>query len=412
MKERLTRNFGLKVVSVILGFVMWISVINIANPTKVSNREVPVEIINAQVLENANLAYEVMGRRTATISFKVRTKDEYKITASDFRVYADVSEMYDVTGAIPIKVDVLNHDNLIESKPDVYPEVIRINTEPMQTKEFKVQAYPLGTPEEGFLAGGVNISPSIVSVKGPESLVGQISSVGIEYSIAGASGDVAGYATPEFYDANGNKLTLDESVQVIGGDVYYVAPILKVKTVPLDFVVAGSAADGYKFTGVNSPVTEVSVAGLKSDIATLNKITIADPVLDVTGADADVAVVVDIKKYVEPGVNIAGMDSTEIQLVLQVEKLENRVYVIEPGDITLNGMSDHYDYRIDIEDHSVRLEGLKEDLDALSTTKMNLYVDVSGLDVGEHTMPVRSTVGDAYELIETPMIRVIVTEKE
>ena len=77
----------------------------------------------------------IVGKSTATISFRVRTKDEYKISASDFRAYADLSEMYDVTGAIPIKVEVLNHEELLESAPVVKsPEVVKVKTEALQTK--------------------------------------------------------------------------------------------------------------------------------------------------------------------------------------------------------------------------------------------------------------------------------------
>ena len=119
MKEKLTRNGSIKLISLFCAFFVWLAVVNVANPIKVSTEEVKVEFINGQVLEDANLTYEIIGKSTATISFKVRTKDEYKISASDFRVYADLSEMYDVTGAIPIKVEVLNHEELLESVPVV-----------------------------------------------------------------------------------------------------------------------------------------------------------------------------------------------------------------------------------------------------------------------------------------------------
>lgn len=96
------------------------------NPIKVSTREVPVTITNDQVLEQADLAYDVVGKKTAVISFKIRTKDDYKVKASDFNAYADLSEMYDVTGAIPIRVEVVNNEELLESTPVVKsPEVIK-----------------------------------------------------------------------------------------------------------------------------------------------------------------------------------------------------------------------------------------------------------------------------------------------
>ena len=106
-------------------------------PDQGIEREVPVTITNDQVLEQADLAYDVVGKKTATINFKIRTKDDYKVKASDFNAYADLSEMYDVTGAIPIRVEVVNNEELLESTPVVKsPEVIKITTEALQTKAF------------------------------------------------------------------------------------------------------------------------------------------------------------------------------------------------------------------------------------------------------------------------------------
>lgn len=117
MKEKLTNNLAIKLIALFCAFFVWLAVVNVANPIKVSTREVPVTITNDQVLEQADLAYDVVGKKTATISFKIRTKDDYKVKASDFNAYADLSEMYDVTGAIPIRVEVVNNEELLESTP-------------------------------------------------------------------------------------------------------------------------------------------------------------------------------------------------------------------------------------------------------------------------------------------------------
>ena len=130
MKGKLLNNLSLKLAAIVCAFLVWLGVVNVANPSKTITREIPVTIVNAEVLEQANMTYEVIGKSTATISFKAKTKDEYKIKTEDFYASADIAEMYDVTGAIPITVRVVNHEDLIESGPTVRsPEVIRIQTE-------------------------------------------------------------------------------------------------------------------------------------------------------------------------------------------------------------------------------------------------------------------------------------------
>lgn len=181
MKEKIAKNFSLKMASVVFAFLAWLSVTNIANPWKTETQDVVVEIVGADVLEASNLTYEIDGKRTATVSYKVRTKDAYKIKASDFRAYADLSELWDVTGAIPVNVEVLNNSELLQAAPTVRaPGVIKIATEPLQTKSFEIAYRIIGNTEDGYTPGDMTLSPQYVYVKGPTSEVGQISQVGIE----------------------------------------------------------------------------------------------------------------------------------------------------------------------------------------------------------------------------------------
>lgn len=88
MKERLTNNLGLKILSVVIAVFMWLIMVNVSNPLVSDSQEVTVEMINAEVLEKSNLTYEIIGKKTVTISYEVRIRDRYKISASDFYVYA------------------------------------------------------------------------------------------------------------------------------------------------------------------------------------------------------------------------------------------------------------------------------------------------------------------------------------
>jgi len=413
MKEKLTRNLTIKLISLFCAFFVWLAVVNIANPIITATQEVEVTILNDTVLERANLAYEVVGKETATISFKVRTKDEYRIQASDFMAYADLSEMYDVTGAIPIRVEVVNNKDLMESTPVVKaPEVLKIQTEEMQTKSFEVQAHAIGELGDEYLEGDTAVTPATVSVKGPVSLVGQISSVGIEIQVEGAVSDISGTATPKYFDANGNSLDLSDAVRTLGGDVSYTMQVLKVKNVPLDFVVTGEVANGYRYTGAEATIRNISVAGLKSDLASLNTITIQDPSLNIQGATQDKVCEIDLSDHVDPKLSIAGLENTAVQVTLKVEPLRERNFTAEPKDIALTGRNESYSYSVENEKAEIRIRGLKEDLDSLSTAKMNIQADVSDLDPGVHTVKAQIQLDDAFEIITEPDITVTITERD
>ncbi len=301
MKEKLTHNLGLKILSVILALFTWLIMVNVSNPLETGTQEVPVEIVNEEILEKAGLTYEVVGKNTVTVSYSVRVRDKSRISAGDFYAYADLAELYDVTGAIPVKIEVKSKEtaSLIEEGPNVRPGVVRITTEELQTKRFTLKSSASGDPEEGGLVGSITLEPESVYVTGATSVVGQISSVGVVVPVDGANADLDGTAKVRFYDANGNVLTdLEDDIKVNIEDITYHASILKVKNVPLNFRVKGNVADGYRFTGVESDMTSIPVAGLKSAMASLSSLEITGDELDVSGATGDVEIQIDLAKFI------------------------------------------------------------------------------------------------------------------
>ena len=151
MKEKLMNNLGLKILSLGLAIFAWFMVINVVNPLVVDSEEVPVEMINEDILSKANLTYEVIGKKTVTVTYEVRTRDRYRVSARDFRAYADLASLYDVTGAIPVNVEVINSDarSLIEGAVTVKPGIVRVQTEELQRKRFEVVPHVSGKAEDG-----------------------------------------------------------------------------------------------------------------------------------------------------------------------------------------------------------------------------------------------------------------------
>ena len=149
MKARLINNLGLKVLSIFLAFFIWLVVVNVSNPLVSSSREVTLEIENDAVLTAARRAYEISGKNTVTVVFDIHTRDEYKIRASDFRAYIDLSELYDVTGSVPVKIEVLNNNDIYKNVSSK-PSVVRVKTEELQLKPFELQTDIQGQAADGY----------------------------------------------------------------------------------------------------------------------------------------------------------------------------------------------------------------------------------------------------------------------
>ncbi len=416
MKEKLLNNPGLKALSVILAVLTWLVVVNVSNPLVTDSRELQVEMKNEEVLAKSNLTYEMTGKNTVTVNYKVRIRDRYKISAADFYAYADLAELYDVTGSIPVKVDVSNRSirTLIEGDITTKPGVMRIQTEALQRKKFDVEVHYLGEMQDGYAMGDCVLSPQYVYLTGAVSAIGQISSVGIEVNVEGIEADKEGVQNLCLFDANGNKLDMEGRVEANVETVAYNLSILKVKNVSLDFQVGGQVADGYRFTGVECDMNTVSVEGLKSKLASINTIVIPPSVLNVEGATSDVVVEVDIGSYLPEDVTLAGGKSISAAVTLKIEKLEERIFEVPVVNIQIVGQREGFRYSFQKDWVGIFVAGLREDLDTLGQEKINVSMDVSELEPGDHEAVFTIVLADGFDVKghEKTLIHVISPEME
>lgn len=409
MKTKQNKRWGLMLLSVLCAFLVWLGVVNVADPVMTETVEVQVEIINDEVLTSNSLTYEIVGKKTATISYEVKTTNAYRIHASDFRAYADMTEMWDVTGAIPIKIEVLNHSEYLESNPTSRTATIKIATEPLQKKQFTIGYTTEGTMEDDYEPGVVTLTPDTLYVEGPESQIGQISSVGIVIPVDGVSSETSGNAQICYYDANGNEIELSDRVVSDCDEVLYHMTVLKGKNLTLDFQVSGDVAEGYRFTGVECEVKSVPVVGLKSALASLHTITIPGESLNLDDAETNVVKTINLEDYLPDGVALAGTTRSEINVILTVERLQEKTYTVEIDDTSFTGASSRYTYETDPAYAQITVRALQEELDSLTIGSSDLSINVSGMAAGEHAGRIVLDLDSAYEVISTSEFKVIVT---
>lgn len=383
MKEKLINNLSLKILSIFLAFLIWLSVVNISNPEVTRTKEVPLEIENEQVLTSARKTYDLSGKNTVTVSYDVRKRDESRIRATDFRAYIDLAELYDITGSVPVKVEVISNKELLSN---VFAKngTIRVETEDLQRKRFDLIVVQTEEVEDGYQLDAINLNPLYIYVDGPTSLIGQINYVGIPLDLLNRNSetpDNIGTAMPVFYDANDTELDFGERVttNVDGTGVNYEIIIHLEKTVSLDFQVSGNAADGYRYVGLDSDINTIKVKGLTETLGAINKITIPGSVLNIEGATSDRQVTVNLQQYLPEGVSIISA-ADAVDVVLKVEKLVTRRFMLDRRSIIMQGANSDYQYVVVPERIELTIQGLKQNLDTLQLEDIGATLDVSSFE--------------------------------
>ena len=379
-----TNNLVLKISSLAVAFLVWIIVVNVSNPIVTRNISVPLNVVNANIITDAGKTYSLMGANSVTVSYEVRSRDQSRISASDFNASIDLGDMYDITGAVPIAVEVVNNKDLIIGAVASKPSIVRVSIEDLQRKEFTLTTKITGTPSDGFSVGEVKLDKTNVVVTGPVSVIGQISQIGVEIDVSGLDSDESGRAELKYFDANGNAFVISDSrVSKSFDNVGYSLVMLNGRTLALNFDVGGTAAQGYKFTGAESTTKSIQVRGQPEVLEGLDSITVPASALSVEGATGDVNITVDIKNFLPA--NVTAVGDTKVNVTLKVESLDKKSLTLTVNDLNIVGAKPGAATNIVPEKITVVVSGLSANLESVTNTDLKATLDVSEMNSGSNT---------------------------
>ena len=109
-KYKFTDNLGLKIIAVIFAAFLWLIVVNLDNHVSTQTfSEVPVTIINEDIILSAGDTYQVLGEEKVSVVVSATRQVRQKLTKEDIVATADIKEMDTSTGLVPIKISIPNY---------------------------------------------------------------------------------------------------------------------------------------------------------------------------------------------------------------------------------------------------------------------------------------------------------------
>ena len=169
MKKRLTHNLTIKMLSVISALILWLIIVNIADPTvQRTLYKIPVEVLNSDAITSINQVYEIVSGDTVDVTVKGKRSIVDQIKNTDLKATANLAELSPVNAA---KIDVeliKNNSNNVELNYN--NAVLIVSLEDIQKKQFKIETLLEGQPPEGYFQGDVAFTPNIIEISGDTSL--------------------------------------------------------------------------------------------------------------------------------------------------------------------------------------------------------------------------------------------------
>ena len=403
MRKRIFHNWGLKLASLILAFLLWLLVVQINDPKENETfTGIPVTLINTELLEEQNKAYAVLDN-TDIVRVTVRGPRSVveQLSASDIVAEADVSKLTEIN-TIAINFSVMNADTDVEvigSNPDV----LRLSVEDRADKWVNVRYGTIGEVAEGYIVASAQPNQNRIRVTGPKSSVDQISYASVEIDVSGATTSVSANVERSLYNAEGDLLDLP----AVSKSVDYVlmqAEVLAVREIPISLSVMGTPADGFQATGVvEYAPTSVLLAGTVSALENV-RIVIPEKELDITGATGNVTATINIRDYLPDNIRFADSSfNGRITATVYVEPEVEHTFEIDSTDIALinvpEGLRPLYPYEMEMPapTYVLRISGLERIISTIrdsvpaGTADIAAWMEKEGLErlgPGEYDIPV------------------------
>ncbi|WP_156923014.1 CdaR family protein [Eubacterium xylanophilum] len=408
MKNLLTKNLGIKLIALVLGFLIWLFIINFTNPTITKKFEdIPVQIVNESVISSANQVYTVKSGDKVDVVVKGKRNIVESLNSGDFEAIADLSKLSTVnTAGIEVKVKDERNKNL---EIDWNNEVLSIKLEKKVTQQFKVKVITEGELAENYILGPITVNPSMIEVSGAKSQIKKIDAVGAVVQLDGQNKDFEKEPTAILYDADGEVLD-GEGVSLDKDSVDVKVNVLPTKTIPVKVLTRGTVASGYSLTKTDFKPESIQVSGDKNALSGINEITIP---VDVDGARRSVEKEVDLESLLPSSATLAD-DFTTVSIKCNIVKKGIRKFKVSTSDITVKNLPNNLAISYDDEDesHNVVVVGEESKIKDLTLSSLKATIDLKGMSVGSHKANVNLTLPNGVKLRRPISVKITLEETE
>ena len=400
MKEKLTRNIGVKILSVILATLLWLVITNLNDPVRYKLfSDVPVTILNEGLINTSNQSYEIIEGEMVDFKVAARRSIIESLVKEDFEVTADFANLSNVN-AVNINISPKRNKSDIEIVDRGETQNVKISIEELSSKEFKINVLDKGKVGEGYYLGPRSASPNIIRIDGPKSRVDKIKQVIVEADVEGVTRTVSRLLRPTAFDEDGNeidstRLSFSHKDIVVGIELY------QIKEIPLKITTTGQPASGYIKTNIDYQPKTIEIA---ADDATLKAINMLEVPRDITDATSSIEEFIELQEWLDDGVQLVGTDTTA-SVKITIEKLESRQVSIWPNDIELRNQSDILQV-VYITKGPINADvlGPASEVESITRNTLKPYIDLLGYSSGTYYFDIETDISEHIALDDSPKV--------
>lgn len=405
----------LKIMSLLLAFALWFVVISTNDPVDEKRfQNIKVSLLNTDLLAENGQVYEILDNTDVlrTVTFDAPRSVRNNIQPEDIIAVADLTNLT-VTNTVEIRFSCPKYGDQVQNISGNI-EYVKLNIEKETRKTVNIIWNVIGSVEEGYMVGPINLDRNRLEIQGPESAINEISHAEVDVDVTGITGVSTASARIRLVDESGNvvsRASVSQNLDTVNSTV----EVWDTKEVPVVYSYLGTLAEDCQVTGMETSVEKVKIAGATELLNTVSQLTVDGEDLNVTGADKDYTAVLHLSSYLPKGIYFAeeNFDDTA-QVKILIEKAEEKKIPLRAENIQIINVPEGVTCEI-VGSTSTPLvaKGLAGYMALLQSSTLSGVVDVgkwmenSNLaqpPEGEFSLPVEVSLLEEQEKISTPVI--------
>lgn len=425
--RKLLHNWGLKLASIFLAFVIWFIVVQVGDPKDTRPyANIRVKLVNTELLDDQNKFYEVLDNSDSVkVNVTAPTSVFQTLRASDIVAEADVSKLTDINTIAITYYAINTNAEVIAFEGD--HDMVRLNVEDKVSKWISVSYQAVGTVSDGYVIGSTTADQTFIYITGPKSQIDQVVSAYAELNVDGVTTNSSANVELRLRDRDNRFVELN-NIEMNMDHVLVSVEVLATKEVPVVAGIVGTPADGYVVVGdAQQDVETVMIAGTIGNLAKISRIVIPSDRLDVTGATEDKTFNVNLKDFLPDNIKFADNDfGGRVNITVTIKASRERVMEVSLRNVSLVNVPAGYEAVLVEEEDGIspvtlRVFGLRDTINALRAASIYGTVDVgqwmaaegiTELRPGTYEIPVTFVLGDDVTVLEAGTVRVEISELE
>ena len=396
----LRNNWPWKLLALFLALCLWAGLIS-QDRTLTRERvfsEVPLSVTGADTLRRNSGLIVLSGLESENLQARLRVRVPQ-------REYANVSYLnynprLDLTritepGEQTVRV-VTTSSSTYGNVEDISPSTVTVVVDEYVTNyRVPVTVNVTGEYPEGFYGSAISRDPSMVAVSGPRTVVDQISHVSVDYnasSLSPRAGTVRTAIPIRFISHDGSVIESDllevTSAGIVLRSIVVEQTLYPTRLLPVSItdLTTGEPAEGYRIKRVRISPSLLRAAGTEEALAAAEDLFVDSPV-NVNGAKETFTQSVRAKKPAD----LAYLSAETLTVTVEIEPVAiSRTF--DSAKLSVRGTGNGLRASLNAKTVSLAVEGPQLTLEALRSSRVSAYVDVTGLEEGVYELPVQMHV--------------------